>query len=137
MTWLRKNRRRLSLLSALVLALQSFALLGATQALAASADEGSNLVVICSADGLKVLDLTAPDREPVPVSGQNECPLCIMGGCHHSQAQIVGLNRLPTVLVVYEPARLEQAPFVVWQDEQPRPHQSHRIPNPRGPPAQA
>ncbi len=136
MTWLRKNRRRLSLFSALVLALQTLAILGSAQAQAAATSaDGSNLVTICTAQGLKVLDLNAPDGEPMPVDSPNTCPLCIIGGCHHGPAQVLGLTRLPAVLIVYEPVQLEQPSFVE-RDEQPRPHQSHRNPSPRGPPAQ-
>lgn len=133
MTWFRTHRRRFAFLSALVLVLQTLAVTAATQANAAAASaEGSNLVMICTAKGVQMIDLSAPDKDPVPVSGHHQCPLCIVG-CASCAAPA-----LPTLLVavaiVYEPAA-QHAPQLHVEAVVPTPPLDVRSTTPRGPPA--
>ncbi len=135
MTWFRIHRRRFAFLSAFVLVLQTLAVTAATQANAAAASaEGSNLVMICTAKGVQMIDLSAPDKDPVPVSGHHQCPLCIVG-CANCAAPA-----LPTLLVavaiVYEPA-VQRAPQLHVETAVPSPPLDVKTSTPRGPPAQA
>jgi len=135
MTWFRTHRRRFAFLSALVLVLQTLAVTAATQANAAAASaEGSNLVMICTAKGVQMIDLSAPDKDPVPVSGHHQCPLCIVG-CANCAAPA-----LPTLLVavaiVYDPA-VQHVPQLHVETAVPTLPLDVRSTTPRGPPALA
>jgi hypothetical protein len=135
MTWFRIHRRRFAFLSALVLVLQTLAVTAATQANAAAASaEGSNLIMICTAKGVQMIDLSAPDKEPVPLSGHHQCPLCIVG-CASCPAPA-----LPTLLVavtiVYEPA-VQHVPQLHVETAVPTLPLDVRSTTPRGPPALA
>lgn len=113
--------------------LQTLAITAATQVNAAAASaEGSNLVMICTAKGVQMIDLSAPDKDPVPVSGHHQCPLCIVG-CASCAAPA-----LPTLLVavaiVYEPAA-QHVPQLHVETAVPTPPLDVRSTTPRGPPA--
>lgn len=136
MTWFRSQRRRLSLLSALVLALQTLAVAAASHAHAsAAAAEGSTLIMICTAQGVKVMDLNAPDKDPVPV-GQHQCPLCIVG-CASCATPAVAATLVLAAVIFYQPAVGPSAPDLQAQRQIPPPHLAQRTTSPRGPPALA
>lgn len=135
MTWFRAHRRRFAFFSALVLVLQTLAITAATQANAAAASaEGSNLVMICTAKGVQMIDLSAPDQDPVPVSGHHQCPLCIVGcaSCAVPALPVV----LIAVAIVYEPA-VRHVPQLHVETAVPTPPLDVRSATPRGPPALA
>lgn len=133
MTWLRANRRRFSLLSALVLALQTLAVTVAVGAnTAAAAAEGSNLVMICTANGIQMVDLSNPDSEPVPVSGQHQCPLCIVG-CANCAAPAFDPALLVVVIALLVPVEELSAP-VSHRVVQVPDHRTIDVSSPRGPP---
>ena len=135
MTWFRIHRRRFAFLSALVLVLQTLAVTAATQANAAAASaEGSNLVMICTAKGVQMIDLSAPDKDPVPVSGHHQCPLCIVGCASCATPAVPAL--LNAVAIVYEPA-VQRMPQLHVETAVPTPPLDVRTTTPRGPPAQA
>jgi hypothetical protein len=135
MTWFRIHRRRFAFLSALVLVLQTLAITAATQANAAAASaEGSNLVMICTAKGVQMIDLSAPDKDPVPVSGHHQCPLCIVG-CASCAAPALPVVMI-AVAIVYEPA-VQHVPQLHVTTVVPTPPLDVRSTTPRGPPALA
>jgi hypothetical protein len=135
MTWFRANRRRLTLFSALVLALQTFAVTIATGANAAAASaEGSNLVMICTANGVQMMDLSNPDAEPVPVNGEHQCPLCIVG-CASCAAPALPL--LMVAIAILVPAATEGVPEVQPGASPASPSLISKSTSPRGPPALA
>ncbi len=135
MTWFRIHRRRFAFLSALVLVLQTLAVTAATQANAAAASaEGSNLIMICTAKGVQMIDLSAPDKDPVPVSGHHQCPLCIVG-CASCAAPALPVL-LVAIAIVYEPA-VQHVPQLHVETAVPTLPLDVRSTTPRGPPALA
>lgn len=133
MKWFRANRRRFALLSAMILVLQTLAVTVATQANAsAAAAEGSNLIMICTAQGVQMIDLSKPDQDPVPISGHHQCPLCIVG-CANCAAPALPVV-LVAVAITYVPyvARVPQLHVEVVV---PAPPLTTRSVTPRGPPA--
>lgn len=136
MKWFRDNRRRFALVSALVLMLQTLAVTVATQANAAAATaEGSNLIMICTAKGVQMIDLTAPDKDPVPVSGHHECPLCIVGCANCATPPLPAL--MVAIAIVYAPAEQRAPQLHVETAAVPSPPLDLRTTTPRGPPALA
>ena len=133
MTWFRSHRRTLTRLAALVLALQSLSMAVAASAHAAAAADGSNLIVVCTAQGLKVIDVSAPDREPVPLV-DHQCPLCITG-CGGSCAVSVAPAVVHVIAVVFEPETQRGPPTAVAEIRPPHTRLALKATNPRGPPA--
>lgn len=110
MTWLRRHRRRFALFSALVFVLQGLAVVVASGAHAAVANgDSENLVVICTGDGIKLIDLANPDAEPKSL-GQHQCPLCIIG-CAACATPAVDPTLLTTVIALLLPAETHAAPI--------------------------
>jgi hypothetical protein len=135
MTWFRSHRRIVTRLAALVLVLQSLSMLVAASAHAAAAADGSNLTVVCTAQGLKVMDLSAPDREPVPL-GDHQCPLCV-AGCAGSCAVSIAPSVVHVTAIVFEPESQRSTPLAVAETRPPHPRLALKSTNPRGPPALA
>lgn len=135
MSWFRLHRRRFAGLSALIVALQALAVMAASQAHATAAQaEGSDLVIICTAQGAKVIDLTNPDAEPAPVGG-HQCPLCIVG-CAGCGTPPIDPALLTDVIGVLLPAASHAVPVLVATPLSAPRHIASST-SPRGPPALA
>lgn len=135
MTWFRAHRRTICRLAALVLALQSLALVVSAAAHAAAAGaEGSNLVVVCTSEGLKVIDLTAPDREPVSL-GSHQCPLCLTACAGNATA--VPPVVFAVVAITFEPADAPDLVPAPVETPLHLPRLALKSAHPRGPPVLA
>lgn len=134
MKWLRHNRRNFALFSMIVLVLQTLAVVVASGAHAASAAADGSTVIICTAQGLKVVDLDNPDADPVPIDA-HQCPLCIVG-CAACAAPAVDPTQLTTVVAVMLPDE-RHAIIPTADDWSPQPLHIAAVANPRGPPARA
>lgn len=135
MTWLRRHRRSFAVLGALAFVLQALAVVIASGAHAAAISGGDgNLVVICTAQGAKIVDLNNPDADPVDL-GSHQCPLCIVG-CTACATPALDPALLTVVVSVLLPTE---------QPALPAPAESNvaqlrfvwKTASPRGPPAMA
>lgn len=137
MTWFRKYRRGFAVLSALVLALQALAVAAASHAKAAVAD-GTDLVPICTADGMRMIDLSATGPEGPAAAGteqtpagEHQCPLCIVG-CGGCAAPLLPLL-LTTVVLLLGPEPQTRSSYAVAPAARLLPLE-RRSSSPRGPP---
>lgn len=101
----------------------------------AAASDGTQLVPICTSDGVRMVVISSDGQEQQAPSDQHhQCPLCIVGCASCAVPTLPML--FATVVMLFAPATTA-APQVAVEPALPRPPLFSTSATPRGPPALA